>query len=136
MGRLIYGGFFVYNGINHFKNRKGMADYAGAKSVPMPETAVLASGALLLFGGSSVALGWKPKLGAAAIATFLMTVSPMMHDFWNVEDPNQRANEMIHFSKNVALLGAAIALLGVEEPWPMSVTRPRRRWIDRIALRS
>jgi hypothetical protein len=28
---------------------------------------------------------------------------------------------MIHFSKNMALLGAAIALMGVDEPWPASV---------------
>ena len=28
---------------------------------------------------------------------------------------------MINFSKNMALLGAAIALMGMEEPWPASV---------------
>jgi hypothetical protein len=66
-GRLMFGGFFFYNGINHFRNRKSMAQYAGAKNIPMPEAAVVASGAVLLFGSASVALGWKPKLGAAAI---------------------------------------------------------------------
>jgi hypothetical protein len=30
-------------------------------------------------------------------------------------------NDMIHFMKNMAMLGAAIALMGVEEPWPASV---------------
>jgi hypothetical protein len=30
-------------------------------------------------------------------------------------------NDMINFSKNMALLGAALALMGVEEPWPASV---------------
>jgi hypothetical protein len=66
-GRLMFGGFFFYNGINHFRNRKSMAQYAGAKNIPMPEAAVVASGAVLLFGGASVTLRWKPKLGAAAI---------------------------------------------------------------------
>jgi hypothetical protein len=28
---------------------------------------------------------------------------------------------MIHFSKNMALLGAALALMSVEEPWPASL---------------
>ncbi len=28
---------------------------------------------------------------------------------------------MINFSKNMALLGGALALMGVEEPWPASV---------------
>jgi uncharacterized membrane protein YphA (DoxX/SURF4 family) len=135
-GRLMLGGFFLYNGINHFKSRKSMAQYAGAKKIPMPEAAVVASGAILVFGGASVALGWKPKLGTAAIIAFLKAVSPTMHDFWNIEDPNQRMNEMINFSKNMALLGASLALMGVDEPWPLSLEKPRRRWTDRLLLRS
>ncbi len=121
MGRIVFGGFFLYNGINHFNNRKMLAQYAGAKNVPMPDAAVTASGVALLIGGASLILGLKPQLGAAAIAGFLATASPMMHDFWTAQDPNQRMNEMIHFSKNMALLGAALALMGVEEPWPASV---------------
>jgi putative oxidoreductase len=35
-----------------------------------------------------------------------------MHDFWKVEDPQRRQAEMINFSKNMALLGAALALMG------------------------
>jgi len=29
-GRAIFGGFFLYNGINHFKNREMMAAYASS----------------------------------------------------------------------------------------------------------
>lgn len=87
----------------------------------MPEQAVTASSILLLLGGASVLLGMKPKLGTAAIIAFLASVSPMMHDFWTQKDPSQKQNEMIQFSKNMALLGAAVALMGVKEPWPASV---------------
>jgi uncharacterized membrane protein YphA (DoxX/SURF4 family) len=75
---------------------------------------VVGSGAALVFGGANLTLGLNPRLGAAAIAGFLATATPMMHDFWNVTDPNQRQNEMIHFSKNVALLGAAAAFLSLD----------------------
>ena len=44
-GRVIFGGFFVYNGLNHFKQRQALTQYAGAKDVPQPDLAVLASGA-------------------------------------------------------------------------------------------
>jgi putative oxidoreductase len=121
LGRLVYGGFFLYNGINHFKNRKMLAGYAGSKGVPMPEVAVVASGAALVVGGASIILGTKPKLGTLAILGFLTATTPTMHDFWKHEDQEKRMNEMIHFSKNVALLGGALALMGVEEPWPASV---------------
>jgi hypothetical protein len=33
----------------------------------------------------------------------------------------RRSSEMINFSRNMALLGSALALMGVEEPWPASV---------------
>lgn len=121
LGRIVFGGFFLYNGINHFKQRKSMAQYAKGKNVPLADIAVPATGAALIVGGSSILLGIKPKLGALAIVGFLASVSPTMHDFWKQEDPGQRMNDMINFGKNMALLGAAVALMAVEEPWPASV---------------
>lgn len=125
LGRLMFGGFFLYNGINHLKERKTLGQYAQSKNVPQPEAAVVVSGVTLLFGGASILLGIKPKLGAMAIAGFLLGVSPVMHNFWSTEDPAQRMNDMINFSKNLALLGGALALMGVEEPWPASVPAAR-----------
>lgn len=121
IGRLLFGGFFLYNGINHLKNRKQMAPYAGSKGVPVPEAATIASGIPLIIGGASLLLGVKPKLGAAAILGFLAGVSPIMHDFWRNEDPQERQSNMINFMKNAALAGGALALMGVEEPWEASV---------------
>jgi putative oxidoreductase len=121
IGRLLFGGFFLYNGINHLRQRKNLAQYAGAKHVPAPGVAVVATGVALIIGGSSVLLGIKPRLGSLAILGFLAGVSPVMHDFWRQEDPNQKMNEMVNFTKNMALLGGTLALMGVEEPWPVSV---------------
>src|SRR6202022_683005 len=103
-GRIVFGGFFLYNGINHLNQRKMLAQYAGSKNVPIPDIAVTATGLALIAGGTSILLGVKPKLGVAAIVGFLASVSPMMHDFWSAQDPQQRMNEMIHFSKNMAML--------------------------------
>lgn len=121
LGRIIFGGFFLYSGIDHLRKRKSMAEYAGSKKVPAPEVAVTASGVLLMMGGASIMLGIKPRYGALSIAGFLAGVSPFMHDFWNDEEPNQRMNNMINFMKNAALLGGAVMMLGMEEPWPASV---------------
>jgi putative oxidoreductase len=121
LGRMIFGGFFLYNGIHHIQERKSLAQYSAAKHVPAPEIAVTASGVLLIVGGVSILLGVKPKWGALAIMAFLAGVSPVMHDFWTQEDPTQQQNEMINFMKNMAMLGGALALMGVEEPWPASV---------------
>jgi len=132
LGRMIFGGFFLYSGIHHFQERKSLAQYARAKNVPLPDIAVTATGAMLIAGGASIVLGVKPKWGTLAATTFLGGVSPMMHDFWNAEDPQQRQNEMIHFIKNMAMLGAALALMGVEEPWPASVPIGQPKGIEQV----
>lgn len=131
LGRLIFGGYFIFSGINHFKQTRELAKYAAAKRVPKPDAAVLITGAALVAGGTSILLGIKPKLGTAAIIGFLAGVTPIMHDFWKQEQPEQRMNDMINFTKNMALVGGAMALMGVDEPWPASVSSleptPRQR---------
>ncbi len=120
LGRVIFGGLFLYNGINHLKQRGTMTQYTESKGIPNPELAVVGSGVGMTLGGASVILGVKPKWGAAAIAAFLATASPAMHDFWNADEASKQG-ELINFSKNMALLGAALVLMSVEEPWPASL---------------
>jgi uncharacterized membrane protein YphA (DoxX/SURF4 family) len=121
IGRAIFGGFFVYNGINHFRHIQSMGSYAASKGVPAPHTAVQASGAMLVAGGSSVIAGVRPRQGLAMLVAFLVPTTLQMHRFWEVEDPQQRMVEQINFAKNAALVGAALALMQIEEPWPASV---------------
>src|SRR5512138_2467620 len=120
LGRAIFGGFFVYNGINHLKNSEGMARYAGAKGVPSAQQAVRATGAMLIGGGLSIIAGLKPRQGLATIVAFLVPVSLQMHRFWEERDPQAKQMQMTQFLKNTALVGAALALMAIEEPWPAS----------------
>ena len=133
IGRAIFGGYFIMSGINHFKQTKQMAQYAAAKKVPKPDLAVKATGAMMIVGGTSILLGIKPKLGTLAVLGFLAGVSPVMHDFWN-EQAEQRMNDMINFTKNMALAGGAMALMAVEEPWPASVPvlAPKKNILERV----
>jgi len=132
IGRILFGGFFLYSGINHLRQRKAMAGYTASKGVPAPEAAVTATAVPLIAGGASLLLGLKPKWGAAALLGFLAGVSPIMHDFWRNEDPNERMNNMTNFMKNMALAGGALALMGVEEPWEASVPVARPSVGDRM----
>ena len=125
LGRMIFGGFFVYSGINHLQNSEGMGQYAGAKGVPAAEKAVQATGAMLLAGGLSIIAGLKPRQGLALIVAFLVPVSLQMHRFWEEQDAQKRQMETIQFMTNMALVGAALALMQVHEPWPVSVDAAR-----------
>ncbi len=77
---------------------------------------------MLIAGGLSIALGVYPLVGAAAIALFFLGVTPVMHDFWTVDDPEQRQSEMTDFLKNARLFGAALVLVAVSgTAWPYAL---------------
>lgn len=123
LGRAIYGGFFAYSGLNHFMNSEQMSGYAQMKGTPAPEAAVAASGAMMLAGGLSIATGVKPRFGLGLIAACLVPVTLKIHNYWTIDDPMQRQSEMVNFTKNVALIGAALAMMEIEEPWEVSPAR-------------
>jgi uncharacterized membrane protein YphA (DoxX/SURF4 family) len=118
LGRAIFGGFFLYNGVKHFRNRERMTGYSKTKGVPAPSIAVVTTGAMLAAAGLSLLSGVRPKVGAGLAAAFLLGVSPVMHAFWREDDEQQRMHEMVNFTKNVALLGGALLAASVPEPWP------------------
>jgi putative oxidoreductase len=129
IGRILFGGFFLYNGINHLRNARAMAPYAESKGVPAAEFAVRFSALPLLLGGASLLLGVKPKLGAMAVVGFLAGVSPVMR----IDDPEERTKSLIDFMKNTALAGGALALTGIDEPWEASIPTAQLR-LDRPKL--
>jgi uncharacterized membrane protein YphA (DoxX/SURF4 family) len=120
-GRILYGGFFLLAGVDHFRRVAMMTPYAAAKGVPFPKLAVLVSGAVIVLGGLSVVLGVRPTLGAVLLTVFLVPVTFMMHNYWKASDPQARRADQVQFKKNIALLGATWMLLLLPQPWPLSI---------------
>lgn len=77
---------------------------------------------MLVLGGLSVVLGLLLVVGLWLLILFLIPTSLIMHNFWAVKDPQQRAGEQIHFLKNVALAGAALALMYGAAAWLLALT--------------
>jgi putative oxidoreductase len=123
IGRILFGGFFLFNAYNHFTGVSSMAPYAASKGVPAPRMAVLGSGLLLALGGSSILLGVEPKWGVLLLTLFLVPVTFTMHNFWADQDQKARQSNEIQFQKNLALLGASLMLLLIPEPWALSLGR-------------
>ncbi len=124
VGRALFGGFFLYSGLNHFQHHEHMAGYAASKGVPAPTVAVLVSGALLAIGGLSLLLGYKPHIGAIALVLFLLPVSVLVHNFW-AETGQAQMMDMTQFMKNMGLLGSALMFLAIPRPWPFAIGERR-----------
>lgn len=120
IGRILFGGYFLMNAVNHFTKREMIAGYAASKGIPSANLAVVITGILLLVGGLGIILGVYIPWAVGAIVVFLIPVSFKMHAFWNIADPMAKMGDMVNFTKNMALLGASLMLLAIPTPWAFS----------------
>jgi putative oxidoreductase len=58
--------------------------------------------------GVSLALGVFPRVSALALAGSLVPTTAAGHRFWEETEPGPRAQQRIHFLKNVAILGGLL----------------------------
>ncbi|HEY4508572.1 MAG TPA: DoxX family protein [Candidatus Paceibacterota bacterium] len=121
IGRLIFGGYFLMNAWNHFTHLDGLTGYAQAKGVPSPRVAVFGSGVLLMLGGLGIVFGIAPEASLALLLIFLVPVTFKMHAFWRETNPTARMQELLHFYKNLALVGALLMLYAIPAPWVYNV---------------
>ena len=122
LGRVLFGGFFVMGGAMHFMKLHDMTEYARMKGAPMPKLATIVTGMVIMLAGLGIVFGIYQAWALLAIAAFLVVITPIMHAFWKVSDPNMKMMEMQMFLKNMALLGAALALYVFSSNWPFSLT--------------
>ncbi|KDS91162.1 DoxX family protein [Halorubrum saccharovorum] len=107
-GRLLFAGGLAVLALRNLTGLDGRIAYADAKGVPAADALVPASSGLLLGGSLGIGLWKLPKLSAGSVAAFFVGVTPLMHNFWDV-DPESRDEEITSFLQNLTLLGAALA---------------------------
>jgi putative oxidoreductase len=111
VGRILIATLFLMSGIGKIPGWEGTAHYMAAKGVPMV-TVALALTILIEIGGSLMIIaGFKARIGAAALFLWMIPVTLMMHDFWNMADAMQARIQMIMFNKNVALMGTMLLIM-------------------------
>jgi putative oxidoreductase len=76
------------------------------------EQAVRLNGAVQLVAGSLLAIGKFPRLSAAALAASLVPTTAAGHRFWESNDKQERAQQQIHFLKNLSMLGGLLIAAG------------------------
>ncbi len=112
-GRILYGGLMVYAGISNFLNLGMMAELTEMKGMPLPTLSVAIASTILILGGLSILTNYRIKIGVLLIWIFLVPVTLIIHNFWTVQDPMVRGNEMAHFLKNVLALAGALIFLAL-----------------------
>jgi putative oxidoreductase len=109
---------FVIQGFDTFRHPEKVAPRAEPVVRPLSdrftavpaktEDAVRLNGAVQMVAGTLLALGRFPRLSALALAATLVPTTAAGHRFWEAEEDADRAQQRIHFLKNLSMFGGLL----------------------------
>ena len=112
IGRVALAAIFLYSGYGKLTNPAGFSAYLvnhgfpGGISYPL----ALHAGLTEALGGLAILTGFCTRYAALLLALFTLIAALIGHRFWEVADAAQRGNQLIHFWKNIAMVGGFLAL--------------------------
>jgi putative oxidoreductase len=109
---------FVIQGFDTFRHPEKVAPRAEPVVRPLAdrftvvpaktEDAVRLNGAVQMVAGTLLAMGRFPRLSALALAATLVPTTAAGHRFWEAEEDADRAQQRIHFLKNLSMFGGLL----------------------------
>ena len=113
IGRALAGVLFVVSGIGKVLGFAGVAAWMNSAGIPAAGLFLALTILLEIGGGLALVTGFQARIAALALAVFLVPVTLIFHGFWSA-DAADFQNQLNHFLKNVAILGAMLAVFSIE----------------------
>ena len=121
IGRILIGILFLVAGVMKAMNIAGTTAYMTRLGFPAPELMAYLSTVIELASGVLLIIGWQTRRVAWLLVVYLAIATGMAHRFWEYEQA-QRGNQINHFLKNLALIGAML-FVAVSGPGSSSVDK-------------
>jgi putative oxidoreductase len=112
-GRALVGSLFVISGINKILAFSYVAGWMGSLGLPFASLLLAAAIALEVGGGLALVTGFQARWASLGLALFLVPVTLIFHGFWSAPAAELQ-NQLNHFLKNVAILGAMLVIFDIE----------------------
>jgi putative oxidoreductase len=112
-GRILLAFMFILSGFGKITGYDGTAAYMAAKGMPMIGVLLPLTILTELGGGILLAIGYKARWVALALAGFSILAGLVFHDFWNVTDAAQHMNQQINFLKNLSIAGGMLMVFSM-----------------------
>jgi putative oxidoreductase len=112
LARIALAAIFLYSGYGKLTNPAGFSGYLVNHGFPagMSYPLALFAGLIEALGGLAMLAGFQTRYAALLLALFTLVAALIGHRFWEVTDAAQRGNQLIHFWKNIAMIGGFLAL--------------------------
>ncbi|WP_086723015.1 DoxX family protein [Streptomyces carpinensis] len=135
-GRPLLASMFVAGGINSVRSPQDVTPVAEPvvrpirERVPLlpdrTEQVVRLNGGVQVAAGVMLALGRLPRLSALALAGTLVPTTLAGHRFWEADEPAERTQQLVHFLKNLSMLGGLLIAADDTGGTPTWLWRGRR----------
>jgi len=107
VGRILLAAIFIKSGFGKITGFEGTVGYIASKGLPLPQIGAIVAILVELGGGILLAVGFKARWAALAIAIFTLAAGIIFHNYWAV-DAAQRMGQEINFWKNVSMTGGLL----------------------------
>ena len=109
LGRVGLALLFLWSAYTKFAYMDANVGYMKAYGMPAAQLLIWPAALLELIGGAMLALGWKARWAAVALALFTLVSMFIFHAYWSVP-ADQVQNQQIHFMKNLAIIGGLLVV--------------------------
>jgi putative oxidoreductase len=113
VGRILIAVLFVLSGVEKVMDLSATAAAIGGKNLPMPMVLAVLTIVVELGGGLLIMAGWQTRIVSLLLVLFTAVATYFFHDFWHYPEGPQYTNNMIHFMKNVSVIGGFLVLCAV-----------------------
>jgi putative oxidoreductase len=113
VGRALAGLLFIVSGVNKILAFSYVAGWMGSMGLPLAGLLLSAAIALEIGGGLALLTGFQARWASLGLALFLVPVTLIFHAFWSA-GAAEFQNQLNHFLKNVAILGAMLVVFDIE----------------------
>jgi putative oxidoreductase len=125
IGRVSVASIFLISGLGKMTSFDSTARFMSAEGLRFVPVLLVLAIVIEVSGALSLLLGYKTRVGALWLIAYLVPTTLVFHDFWTFLGPD-RQMQMVHFMKNVAILGGLLVIHAFG-PGPVSVDARSRR---------
>lgn len=113
VGRFVLAWFFLSEVYTRVQAWDANVSLMSMLNIPAPPLLFALSLIVMILGGLSLLLGFHARHGAVLLFGFTLLATILMHDYWHLKDAAARAADYEIFSRNIAIAGALLLIVGM-----------------------
>ena len=107
VGRILLALIFITSGFSKITGFEGTVGYIASKGLPLPQIGAVIAIVVELGGGLMLAIGFKARWAALALAIFTLAAAILFHNYW-AADAAQKMAQQVNFWKNISITGGML----------------------------